>query len=107
MKNGGLKTIFNIMLKVSYSLFTIGVIVTIGDGTLNEQSFVKYVKNSSNKSLIIILCILGFIILLSLQELRGDDTLEAAQKKTINLFVDILKLIFYSLIIVFIRPFVF
>ncbi len=107
MKNAGLKAIFNILLKVSYSLFTIGLIVTIGDGTLNQDSFVQYVKDSSNKSLLIMLCILGFIILIMLRELRGDDTLEAAQKKTINLFVDILRVIFYVLIIVFIRRFVF
>ena len=53
------------------------------------------------------MAILGFITFATLKEMRGDETLDASQRKMVNLFADSLRVVFYSLILVFMKPFVF
>ena len=35
IENGGLRAIFNVLVKISYGLFGLGIVFTIGDGTLS------------------------------------------------------------------------
>ena len=102
------KGIFNLMLKLSYTLFSFGIALTIKSGaSLDQQKVIAYISDAEGKSFLIVLAILGFLILSILKVIKEDSLLPAETKKQFNFFADILRTVFYTLSLVFVAPFVF
>jgi hypothetical protein len=65
------KGFFNLFLKLSYTLFSFGIVLTIQGGTnIGQQKIILFVNNTKGKSFLIALAILGFMIISILKVIK-------------------------------------
>jgi hypothetical protein len=58
------KGFFNLILKLSYTLFAFGIALTIQGGmSIDQQKVIVYIGDARGKSFLITLAILGFLII--------------------------------------------
>ena len=107
VQNEALKAVFTIFLKLSYALFSFGLILSIQSGSLDQQRFVIYVQEPRNEAFIVVLVLLGVSIVAILREVKEDNKIQPATKKGFNFISDILRTAFYTTALFFIEPFVF
>lgn len=102
------KGFFNLILKLSYTIFAFGIALTIKSGIgIDQQKVIVFVGDARGKSFLITLAILGFIIISIEKVIKEDSELPAISNKQFNFFSDILTLAFYIISLVFVGPFVF
>ena len=68
------KGFFNLILKLSYTLFAFGVALTIQGGIgIDQQKIIVYIGDARGKSFLITLAILGFVIISILNVIKEDS----------------------------------
>lgn len=101
VQNETLKAIFTIFLKLSYALFSFGIVLSIQSGSLDQQRVVVYVQLPRNEAFLIVLVLLGVAIVTILREVKEDNKIEPATKKGFNFISDILRMAFYIIALFF------
>ena len=107
LKNEVLQAVFTIFLKLSYALFSFGLVLSIQSGSLDQQRLVVYVQESQNEAFLVALVLLEVSIIAITREVNEENKIKPATKKVFNFIADILKTAFYVTALFFVEPFVF
>lgn len=69
----GLKFVFDLLLKLSYGLLGVGVLLTLETDAVEEQALIEYMQSSRNQIFLFVLILLGVLELSLLRIIKEDN----------------------------------
>jgi hypothetical protein len=71
------KFAFDLLLKLGYGLFAVGVFLTVETNAVDEQAFIEYMQSRRNQIFLLVLVIFGVLDLSLLRIIKEENEFSA------------------------------